>query len=54
MIIYLRCSVVKDIEIKVLLKQAPTNQAADRALLMKGVDVSYYYEGYSRFKTEAL
>jgi len=47
-------SVVKDIEIKVLLKQALTNQINDRALFMKGIDVSYYYEGYSQFKTEEL
>ena len=43
-------SVVKDIEIKVLLKQALKNQINDRALFMKGIDVSYYYEGYSEFK----
>jgi cell filamentation protein len=47
-------SVVKDIEIKVLLKQALTNKVNDRALFMKGIDVSYYYEGYSEFKTEEL
>ena len=47
-------SVVKDIEIKVLLKQALTDQIADRVLFMKGIDVSYYYEGYSTFKTEEL
>jgi cell filamentation protein len=47
-------SVVKDIEIKVLLKQALTHQIHDRALFMKGIDVSYYYEGYSEFKTEDL
>lgn len=47
-------SVVKDIEIKVLLKQALTTQINDRALFMKGIDVSYYYEGYSEFKTEDL
>lgn len=47
-------SVVKDVEIKVLLKQALTNQINDRALFMKGIDVSYYYEGYSEFKTEEL
>ena len=47
-------SVVKDLEIKVLLKQALTNQIDDRALFMKGIDVSYYYEGYSEFKTEEL
>ncbi len=47
-------SVVKDIEIKVLLKQALTHKINDRALFMKGIDVSYYYEGYSEFKTEEL
>ncbi|GGF87920.1 MULTISPECIES: protein adenylyltransferase Fic [Cysteiniphilum] len=47
-------SVVKDIEIKVLLKQALTTQINDRALFMKGIDISYYYEGYSEFKTEDL
>ncbi|MEN9480052.1 MAG: hypothetical protein RLZZ298_1447 [Pseudomonadota bacterium] len=47
-------SVVKDLEIKCLLKQALTNQIDDRALFMKGIDVSYYYEGYSEFKTEEL
>ncbi len=47
-------SPVKDIEIKHLLKQALTDQINDRALFMKGIDVSYYYEGYSEFKTEDL
>jgi cell filamentation protein len=47
-------SVVKDVEIKVLLKQALTDQINDRELFMKGIDVSYYYEGYSEFKTEEL
>lgn len=47
-------SVVKDIEIKALLKGALTDQIDDRALFMKGIDVSYYYEGYSAFKTEEL
>jgi cell filamentation protein len=47
-------SVVKDLEIKALLKQALTNRIDDRELFMKGIDVSYYYEGYSEFKTEEL
>ena len=47
-------SPVKDLEIKHLLKQALTDQIHDRALFMKGIDVSYYYEGYSEFKTEEL
>ena len=47
-------SPVKDLEIKTLLKQALADQIDDRALFMKGIDVSYYYEGYSEFKTEEL
>ncbi len=47
-------SVVKDVEIKILLRQALTDRIDDRALFMKGVDVSYYYEGYSQFKIEDL
>ena len=47
-------SVVKDLEIKFLLKQALTEQIDDRALFMKGIDVSYYYEGYSEFRTSEL
>ena len=47
-------SVVKDVEIKVLLRQALTDKIDDRSLFMKGIDVSYFYEGYSEFKTEEL
>ncbi|MFO7750712.1 MAG: Fic family protein [Desulfobacteraceae bacterium] len=47
-------SPVKDVEIKVLLKSALTDRVDDRALFMKGIDVSYFYEGYSEFKTEKL
>lgn len=47
-------SVVKDIEIKHLLNQALTTNINDRNLFMKGIDMSYYYEGYSEFKTEEL
>ena len=47
-------SVVKDVEIKHLLKQALTDRINDRPLFMKGIDVSYHYEGYSTFKTEEL
>jgi cell filamentation protein len=47
-------SVVKDLEIKALLRNALADQIHDRALFMKGIDVSYYYEGYSEFKTEEL
>ena len=47
-------SPVKDIEIKVLLKQALTDQIGDRAIYMKGIDASYYYEGYTLYKTDEL
>jgi len=47
-------SVVKDIEIKALLKHALTEQINNRTLFMKGIDISYYYEGYSEFKTAEL
>ena len=47
-------SPVKDLEIKTLLKAAFTDQIHDRALYMSGIDVSYFYEGYSEFKTEEL
>ena len=47
-------SIVNDIEIKNLLRQALTDQIHDRILFMKGIDISYYYEGYSEFKTDQL
>ena len=47
-------SPVKDIEIKHLLKDALTDQINDREVFMKGIDHSYYYEGYNTFKTEEL
>lgn len=47
-------STVKDIEIKHLLKKALTDKINDREIFMKGIDVSYYYEGYSEFRIEDL
>lgn len=47
-------SVVKDIEIKHLLKKALTSKINDREIYIKGIDVSYYYEGYTTFKTDEL
>lgn len=47
-------SVVKDIEIKHLLKNALTSRIDDREIYLKGIDVSYYYEGYTTFKTDEL
>lgn len=45
-------SPIKDIEIKVLLKQALTDKINNREVYMKGIDASYHYEGYNTFKTE--
>ncbi|NLW04117.1 MAG: cell filamentation protein Fic [Pseudomonadaceae bacterium] len=47
-------SPVDDADIKKLLKNALTNQVNSRELFMKGIDVSYFYEGYSEFKTSEL
>jgi cell filamentation protein len=47
-------SVVKDVEIKHLLKAALTDQVNNRELFMKGIDISYYYEGYSEYRVEDL
>lgn len=47
-------SPVKDIEIKHILRQALTDQIDDREIYMKGIDYSYYYEGYAVYKTEDL
>ncbi len=47
-------SPIKDVEIKILLKNALTDQISDREVYMKGIDVSYYYEGYNTFKAEDL
>lgn len=47
-------SPVKDIEIKYLLKNALTDEIDSREVYMKGIDHSYYYEGYTTFKTEEL
>lgn len=47
-------SPIKDVEIKVLLKNALTDEIDSRENYMKGIDHSYYYEGYNNFKTEDL
>ena len=47
-------SPIKDVEIKVLLKGALTDEINSRELYMKGIDHSYCYEGYTTFKTEEL
>ena len=47
-------SPIKDVEIKVLLRNALTDEIDDREMYMKGIDASYYYEGYNTFKAEDL
>ena len=47
-------SPIKDVEIKVLLKAALTDEINSREVYMKGIDHSYYYEGYTTFKAEEL
>ena len=47
-------SPIRDIEIKHLLKNALTDDINSREVYMKGIDHSYYYEGYTTFKTEEL
>lgn len=47
-------SPIKDIEIKFLLKNALTSYVNDREIYMKGIDHSYYYEGYYVFAAEEL
>lgn len=47
-------SPIRDVEIKALLKNALTDKIDDRDVYMKGIDASYYYEGYNVYKTEEL
>ena len=47
-------SQIKDIEIKAILKAALTEKINDRTVYMKGIDASYFYEGYNLYKTEDL
>lgn len=47
-------SPIIDTEIKALLKSALTERIDDREIYMKGIDHSYYYEGYAAFETEKL
>ena len=47
-------SPIKDIEIKYLLKEALTDEIGSREIYMKGIDTSYYYEGYTVYKAEKL
>lgn len=47
-------SPVKDVEIKYLLEKALTTQIDDRDVFMKGIDHSYFYEGYHIYRAQDL
>ena len=47
-------SPIKDVEIKVLLKAALSDEINSRKVYLSGIDQSYYYEGYTSFKAEDL
>ena len=47
-------SPIKDTEIKILIKSALTDKINDRKIYMKGIDMSYRYEGYNTYKIEEL
>ena len=47
-------SPIRNIEIKHVLKNALTDKINDREVFMKGIDHSYYYEGYTTYKAEEL
>ncbi|KAJ73052.1 Fic family protein [Enterococcus faecalis AZ19] len=47
-------SPVKDLEIKHLISSALTDKINDRELFMKGIDISYYYEGYTEYNVDEL
>lgn len=47
-------SVIKDIELKCLLKNALTSDVDSREIYMKGIDISYFFEGYSNFETDNI
>ena len=47
-------SPIKDTEIKLLIQNALTDKINDRQIFMKGIDISYQYEGYYAYKLEEL
>ncbi len=47
-------SPVNDLEIKYLFSNALTNKINDREIFMKGIDISYYYEGFTEYNVEDL
>lgn len=47
-------SPIKDTEIKFLIQNALTDKINDRKVYMKGIDVSYKYEGYNIYTMDEL
>lgn len=47
-------SPIRDIEIKYVLKNALTDEIDSREMYIKGIDHSYYYEGYTAYKADEL
>ena len=47
-------SPINDLEIRYLISNALTDKIDDRELYMKGIDVSYFYEGYSEYSIDVL
>ena len=47
-------SPIRDIEIKHLLRTALTDKISDRDMYMKGIDYSYFYEGYASYKADEI
>lgn len=47
-------SPVNDLEIRFLLKESLTDKVDDREIFMKGIDTSYFYEGYMEYRVEEL
>ncbi|MGH1789482.1 protein adenylyltransferase Fic [Enterococcus faecalis] len=47
-------SPVNDLEIKHLISNALTDKINDREIFMKGIDISYYYEGYTEYNVDDL
>lgn len=47
-------SPINDLEIKHLISNALTDKINDRKIFMKGIDISYYYEGYTEYNVDDL
>ena len=47
-------SPVNSLELQVLLKAALTDRVDERDVFMKGIERSYYYEGYEMFSMDRL